>query len=149
MKVAYVDVLGDGERHVVEAEVSLEPEVSSYGQPAVILESGVQVDVTSWVLLGYQVLQASQEELDLMGRFLRLAEMVTAPAVERVYTIDEAISVAAERGEVLTERGLRYACANELIAGVRKSGRTWLIPHGGLAAYLEDRPRTGPRPGNV
>lgn len=149
MRVSYVDVLGDGERHVVGAEVSLEPSVSSYGQPAVILETGVQVDVTSWVLMGYQVLQADAEELALMGRFLRLAEMVTAPDVKRVYTIDEAIGVAAQMGSELTERGLRYACAEGLINGVRKSGRTWLIPHDGLVGYVEDRPSPGPRPGNV
>lgn len=71
MKLSYVDVLGDGCRHTISAEVTTDHAASSYGQPVIVLESdGEALDLTSWVLLNYQVVEATPEEMDLLKRVL-------------------------------------------------------------------------------
>lgn len=71
MKLSYVDVLGDGERHEVAATITTNHSASSYGQPVIVLESdGEALDITSWILLNYQIVEATPEELELLKRVL-------------------------------------------------------------------------------
>jgi hypothetical protein len=72
MILSYVDILGDGERHRINATITTEHSLSSYGQPVILLDDGQPLDLTSWVLLGYQVIQATENEVELLKRVLRL-----------------------------------------------------------------------------
>lgn len=84
MKLSYVDVLGDGERHEVAAQVTTNHSASSYGQPVIVLESdGEALDITSWILLNYQIVEATPEELELMKRVLILDPQITAAYLGR------------------------------------------------------------------
>lgn len=71
MKLSYVDVLGDHERHTIDARVTTEHAASSYGQPVIVLESdGEALDITSWILLDYQIVEATPAEMELLKRVL-------------------------------------------------------------------------------
>lgn len=68
MILTYTAVLGDGERHTVNATVTTDHPSSSYGQPVVILADGEPIDSISWMLMQYSIQQCSQEEYDLLQR---------------------------------------------------------------------------------
>jgi hypothetical protein len=79
MKLSFVDLLGDGERHEVAATVTTNHPASSYGQPVIVLESdGEALDITSWILLNYQIVAATPEEVELLKRVLIIDPHVTA-----------------------------------------------------------------------
>lgn len=69
MKLSYVDILGDGERHTINAEITTEHSLSSYGQP-VLLVDGQPLNAESWVLMAYQVVKATPEELDMLKQWV-------------------------------------------------------------------------------
>ena len=71
MKLSYVDILGDRQRHIIEATVTTDHADSSYGQPIIVLESdGKALDITSWILLNYQIEEATPEEFELLKSVL-------------------------------------------------------------------------------
>lgn len=71
MKISYRD-FATGERRTVEATLSTERAESSYGIP-VIVANGDVVDVASWMMLNYQVEEATDEELEGLRKALRIA----------------------------------------------------------------------------
>lgn len=72
MKLSYVDLLGDGERHAVEATITTDHPASSYGQPVIVMEDGGAVDLASWVTLDYQVIEATPEERAQLAKIFEL-----------------------------------------------------------------------------
>lgn len=68
MKLQYRDLLGNGEMRHVEAEVTADHPSSHYGQPVIVLPDGDALDLQSWVLLGYQVLQADADEIEALKK---------------------------------------------------------------------------------
>lgn len=71
MKLSYFDVMGDKQRHIVDATVTTDHAASSYGQPVIVVDSdGQALDITSWILLNYQIEEATPEEYALLKRVL-------------------------------------------------------------------------------
>lgn len=69
MILSYIDLLG--ERHEVAARVTTNHPASSYGQPVIVLDSdGDALDLTSWILLNYQVAEATPVELEMLENVL-------------------------------------------------------------------------------
>jgi hypothetical protein len=68
MILSYVDLLGDGERHEIAAAITTDHALSSYSQPVILLDDGAPLDMTSWVLLGYQVVEATPQEIELLKK---------------------------------------------------------------------------------
>jgi len=65
------DILGDGRRDRVRAEVTTNHPASSYGQPVIVLEDGGALDLASWVLCQYKVEDATEEERQQLLRVFR------------------------------------------------------------------------------
>lgn len=84
MKLAYIDLLGDGERHEVAATVTTNHQASSYGQPVIVLDDGDALDITSWVMLNYQIIEATPDELEQLKRVLIIDPRLIAAAMGRV-----------------------------------------------------------------
>ena len=80
MILSYVDLLGNGQRKTIAATVTAEHSASSYGQPVVVLADGGTIDWQSWVLLGYQIVEVTPEELTMLKRIPALAEQATQAA---------------------------------------------------------------------
>lgn len=79
MILSYHDILDDGERHQINATITTDHAASSYGQPVIVLESdGEALDITSWILLNYQIVEATPEEMELLKRVLILDPHITA-----------------------------------------------------------------------
>lgn len=70
MILSYVDVIGDHQRHEIDATVTTDHAASSYGIPVVVLPDGESLDVQSWMLLDYRVVDATPEEFDELRRAL-------------------------------------------------------------------------------
>jgi len=71
MMLSYCNaILGDGKRHRVKATVTTDHPASHYGQPVIVLEDGDALDLTSWVLCQYEVVQATQKEREQVERLL-------------------------------------------------------------------------------
>jgi hypothetical protein len=70
VKLSYFDLLGDQERHEIEATVTTTHSASSYGSPVVVLPDGEPLDAATWIMLNYQVEQATPEELAALHRAL-------------------------------------------------------------------------------
>lgn len=84
MILQYTDILGDGEIHRIEAEITTEHSASSYGMPVVVLPDGHALDANSWVLMGYQVVSLSAKEKPMMERWLtNLYAMLGMSAIGR------------------------------------------------------------------
>lgn len=84
MILSYVDLLGDGQRRTVSATVTADHPDSSYGQPVIVLDSDNKaLDITSWVLLGYQIVSATPEEFELLKRVLIVDPRFAAAALGR------------------------------------------------------------------
>ena len=66
MKLKYKDF--EGKVHYARAKITTDHPASSYGQPVIVLEDGGAIDWISWVGLGYQVVKATQKELDDLRR---------------------------------------------------------------------------------
>lgn len=80
MLLSYTDLLGDGERHNITATITTDHALSSYGQPVILLDDG-PLDMTSWILLGYQVIEATPAEVDLLKRVFALIALAIDPSV--------------------------------------------------------------------
>ncbi len=70
MVLSYFDLLGDEKRHKIKATITTEHAASSYGQPVILLEDGDPLDLSSWVLLNYQVEQATDEEMAMVRKVI-------------------------------------------------------------------------------
>ena len=70
MELSYMDILGDGERHNIKATITTEHPNSSYGQPVILLEDGKPLNAESWVLMAYQVVKATPEELEMLKQWV-------------------------------------------------------------------------------
>lgn len=101
MILSYVDILGDGERHTIEARITTDHPLSSYGQPVILLDDGNPLDMTSWILLGYQVTQATDREVELLRKFIFLIALA----------VDDS-SAAAQLGSIKSERKAASSRAN-------------------------------------
>ncbi|MFA5321994.1 MAG: hypothetical protein WC373_04915 [Smithella sp.] len=73
MKLQYRELLGDGKLHTINAEVTTDHLASHYGQPVMLLPDGDPLDMTSWVLLGYQVIEATQDEIVGLKKILNVS----------------------------------------------------------------------------
>jgi len=60
--------LGEKKRHRVKAKITTEHSASSYGQPVIVLEDGGALDLFSWTVLGYRVIQAGKRERAELAR---------------------------------------------------------------------------------
>jgi hypothetical protein len=58
------------ERIRVEAEITTEHPLSSYGLPVVVLDDGLPIDRLSWILLGYKIEKITKREKPLMETWL-------------------------------------------------------------------------------
>lgn len=84
MKLSYMDILGDQQRHIVTATITSNHPDSSYGQPIIVLDTDNKaLDITSWVLLNYQIVEATPEEMELLKRVLIVDPQFTAAALGR------------------------------------------------------------------
>jgi hypothetical protein len=70
------DILGDGKRHRVKAEITTDHPASHYGQPVIVLEDGGALDLTSWVLCQYKVVKATKKEKEQLARIFDLWELM-------------------------------------------------------------------------
>lgn len=84
MKLSYMDVLGDQKRHEINATVTTDHPASSYGQPVIVLEDGDALDMPSWILLNYQIVEATPEEMELLKRVLIVDPQITAAYLGRM-----------------------------------------------------------------
>lgn len=109
MIVSYIDILGDKERHEIKATVTTDHPASSYGIPVVVLPDGESLDIASWILLSYAVVEATREELASLTKAL---SPYTTP-------MQEAASELARRGG--QAKSERKAAASRLNG--RKGGR--------------------------
>ncbi len=75
MKLSYVDLLGDGELHTVEATITTDHPASSYGRPVIVLSDGGALDLPSWALLGYRVVETTPEECAQLARIFDLLDL--------------------------------------------------------------------------
>lgn len=141
MILTYIDLLGDGQRHQIDAEITTDHSASSYGQPVVVLAGGALLDAASWTLLNYQIEQADEQEYDLLRRWISNMSFLTGG---HQMTIAEALDYAERTGHEISARGLRKAAERGDIRGAGKLGRDWIIPQNGLDDYLQNRPKPGP-----
>lgn len=69
MKLSYQDIFTPGsDRVIVDAEITTDHPASSYGQPVIVLADGGALGLTSWVCLGYQVVEATPEETEALEK---------------------------------------------------------------------------------
>jgi len=101
VKLSYVDVLGDGERHQIDATITTDHSQSSYGQPVIVLEDGGLLDMTSWVLLNYQIVKATPEEFAMVKKIY-----------EQIAFLVDSHSAAAAMGSVKSDRKASAAREN-------------------------------------
>lgn len=113
MKLSYVDIFGDSERHTITATITTEHPNSSYGQPVLLLEDGEPLNAESWVLMAYQVVKATPEEFEMLKQWVGTIIFLLG--------IDEsaaARSLGKKGGEAISEAKQRASRANG-----RKGGR--------------------------
>jgi hypothetical protein len=104
MRLSYVDLLGDRERHLIEARVTTDHAASSYGIPVVVLPDGESLSIASWMMLNYQVEEATSEELEALERALSPYTQPTLADAGRI--------VAANAGRSTSERKAAAARSN-------------------------------------
>jgi hypothetical protein len=146
MKLSYIDILGDGDRHPITAEITTSHSQSSYGQPVIVLPDGGLLDATSWVLMAYQVVRATEVEYQLLRRWLSLVSFFLTGGNQHDMAVEEAVDLAAHREQWVTARAIRLAAKRGHIPGAKKVGRDWLIPYDGFSHYLDHRPKPGRKP---
>ena len=99
MKLSYLDVIGDRQRHIVDATVTTDHASSSHGQPVIVLSNDNQVlDITSWILLNYQIEAATAEEFELLKRVLIVDPRFAGAALGSI-TSDAKAAAARENGK--------------------------------------------------
>ena len=122
MRLSYADILGDGKRHTIHAEITTDHPASHYGQPVIVLDDGGALDATSWVLLNYQVVKASSAELEMIKNWISLVYLMSGVAVQVDYVT---VAWAAE------QTGFSAAHIRRLIGQGKipamKKGHEWMI----------------------
>ncbi len=76
MRLSYTDLLGDKQRHEIDATISTEHSASSYGIPVIVLPDGEALSIASWMMLRYEVVDATKEEL---AGLLKVLQPYTMP----------------------------------------------------------------------
>lgn len=100
MKISYVDILGDRCRHTVTAEVTTDHPASSYGIPVVVLSDGEALSIQSWILLNYQVEEATPEEFEALRRALEpWVKPAMAARVLRAIPSEKRVQASRENGK--------------------------------------------------
>ncbi len=85
MKLSYLDLLGDGKRHKIKAEVTTEHSASHYGIPVIVLDNGGVLDLQSWVMLNYIVEEATEKETGLIQQvFSNFNAMMGLPNLDKL-----------------------------------------------------------------
>jgi len=77
MKLSYIDIFGDGERHPITVTITTDHHMSSYSTPVIILPDGALLNAESWYLMAYQIQKATPNEAELMRRWLNIASLWT------------------------------------------------------------------------
>lgn len=146
MILSYANPFDDDNRpQTIEAEITTDHPSSSYGIPVIVLPDGGALDATSWVLLRYAVISATEQEYILLRAWLSNLALLISGGRTHLMIIDAALDLATERGYTVSGRTLRWAAANGYIPGAGRVGRDWLIPRDALLAYLANRPKPGRR----
>lgn len=101
MKLSYLDLLGDGKRHTIAATITTDHPLSSYGQPVILLDDGNPLDVASFVMLGYQVIEATPNEVELLKNVYSLIGLAIRPeaAAKALGSIKSDKKAAANRAK--------------------------------------------------
>lgn len=108
MIVSYVDLLGDHQRHRIEADVTTDHAAASYGIPVIVLPDGDSLSIQSWILLNYQVEEITPGELDALKCALA---PYTQPAV------NPAVSMGRKGGSAKSPRKAAASAANGRLGG--------------------------------
>lgn len=106
MILSYVDILGDSKRHRINATITTDHTQSSYGQPVIVMPDGGLLDLTSWALMGYQVVKANQQEIEMLRKYigtLALTDSNAAAALGRI----GGQSTSAAKQQAARENGKR------------------------------------------
>jgi len=139
MKLSYADILGDHERHEIDAEITTEHPMSSYDQPVIVLSDDGLLDAASWFLLNYQVVQATDQEFDMLRSWISRTSLMLD---EWEMSVIDALALAQSMGAKIEERAIRLA-AERGDFPARKIGRDWLINKKGFEHFLAHRPKPG------
>ena len=63
MILSYLDIFEpSAKRTRVKATVTTDHSASSYGQPVIVFEDGEALNLISWVGMGYQVVETTEQE---------------------------------------------------------------------------------------
>ena len=143
MKLSYVDILGDSQRHLIDVEITTKHPYSIYGQPVIVLPDGGLLDATLWILMGFQVVKVNENEFGLLRKWVRLLTFLTSDGEQHEMTVAEAVALVESMGQKITSKTIRLAAENGYIPNARKVGLNWLIPRDSLMHYLNNRPRPG------
>lgn len=136
MKLSYTDVLGDRQRHEVDATVTTNHSASSYGIPVIVLPDGEALSIASWMLMSYQVEQATPQEFEMLSRALSpYADL--APG-SRLTTAEAAVELG------ITQRRVQALIATGQLPATR-IGRQYMISRVDLELARE-RPPVGRPP---
>lgn len=131
MKLSYVDLLGDGQRHQVTATVTTDHPASSYGQPVIVLDADREVlDLNSWILLNYTILEASEQEMEL----LKSVPMLSNP--------DESLYNSEQAGEMTGRKAVTVRQLAQAHQIGKRIGRDWVFTDDDIM-----RLRSIPKPG--
>lgn len=117
MKLSYVDILGDGKRRPITATITTDHPLSSYDQPVLLLEDGHPLNAESWILMAYQVVKASQTELDLLKRWVGLINLFAGNPHAA------AVAIGSKGGRANTEKQNLARAANAKRGGRPKGSK--------------------------
>lgn len=106
MKISYYDLLGDQQRHTMDAELTTDHPASSYGQPVLLIGDGDPLDYTSWMLLDYRVEEIAEDEVEPMRAWL--SGMYVSAGIEGITNWEQANAASDETiSRVMSELGSR------------------------------------------
>lgn len=103
MILSYVDILGDGKRHNINATITTDHPSSSYGQPVILLDDGQTLNAESWILMAYQIAKATEQEIDLCKRWISLVNLLL--------DVDNAASIMGRKGGSKTSAAKKKSSA--------------------------------------
>lgn len=69
MKLMYTDLTG--EERIIEATITTDHAASSYGMPVIVLPDGEALDHVSAAAMNYRLVEATQEERELLAKWRR------------------------------------------------------------------------------
>lgn len=106
MKLTYQPLWGDTTPREIEATITTDHPLSSYGQPVILLDDGDSLSMESWILLNYRAVETTPEEVELLKKWLSVIGMlVPRGAQQRI------------AGSVKTEKKARASAENGKLGG--------------------------------